>query len=125
MKKILIVTTIFMALIAGGCSSTTSSTTPSTTPSTSSSSSSSSSTTTVTPGDMTLAQLAKYDGLNGKPSYVSINGIVYDVSGFMSWTGGIHFGVPAGNDATENFMTCHGASKTLDNFPKVGVLKVK
>lgn len=74
--------------------------------------------------EFTVEQLAKYDGLNGNPSYVSINGIVYDVSEFMSWTGGMHFGVPAGSDATENFMTCHGASKTLDNLPKVGVLKI-
>jgi len=42
----------------------------------------------------------------------------------MSWKGGVHFGVSAGGDATENFMTCHGASKILLKLPKVGILKI-
>lgn len=75
--------------------------------------------------EFTLAQLMTYNGANGSPSYVAINGLVYDVSNFLSWTGGYHFGVSAGTDATENFSTCHGDSKIIDELPKVGVLKVQ
>ena len=70
----------------------------------------------------TLEELSKYNGIGGNASYVSVNGIVYDVSSVQSWAGGVHFGVSAGSDATENFNTCHGASKILDKFPKVGVV---
>ena len=120
MKKILIVTTIFMALIAGGCSSTTSSTTPST----SSSSSSSSSATTVTSGDMTLAQLAKYDGQNGNPAYVAVSGVIYDVSNAKAWRNGMHKnGVKAGVDQTSMIdQSPHGTS-VLSKLPVIGKLK--
>ena len=74
--------------------------------------------------EFTLAELEKYNGINSNPSYVSVNGIVYDLSSVEAWAGGAHFGVSAGSDATETFMTCHGASKTLDNLPKVGILKI-
>ena len=30
--------------------------------------------------EFTLAELAKYNGISGNPSYVAINGIVYDLS---------------------------------------------
>ncbi|MBU3191247.1 hypothetical protein K9O30_18595 [Clostridium bowmanii] len=75
--------------------------------------------------EFTLAQLAKYNGANGNPSYVAINGMVYDVSNFLSWSGGYHFGVSAGTDATENFSTCHGASNIIGKLPKIGVLKIQ
>ena len=74
--------------------------------------------------EFTLEQLAKYNGANGSPSYVAINGIVYDVSNVLSWTGGYHFGISAGKDTTENFSTCHGVSKITDELPKVGILKI-
>jgi predicted heme/steroid binding protein len=73
--------------------------------------------------EFTLLDLAKYNGTGGNPSYVAINGVVYDLSQIESWTGGVHFGVSAGSDATENFMTCHGASDIPAKLPKVGVLK--
>lgn len=75
--------------------------------------------------EFTLAQLAQYNGANGNPSYVAISGIVYDVSNFLSWSGGYHFGVSAGTDATENFSTCHRASNIIGKLPKVGVVKVQ
>ncbi|MGV8983707.1 cytochrome b5 domain-containing protein [Clostridium sp.] len=75
--------------------------------------------------EFTPAELAKYNGANGSPSYVAINGIVYDVSNVLAWTGGYHFGLSAGANLTENFSTCHGSSNIIDNLPKVGVLKVQ
>jgi len=52
----------------------------------------------------------------------NINGIGYDVSSVQSWVGGVHYGVSAGSDATDNFNTCHGDSKTLDKLPEAGVV---
>ena len=75
--------------------------------------------------EFTLEELSKYNGISGNPSYVSINGIVYDVSAVQPWAGGVHFGVSSGSDVTENFMICHGASKILDKLPKVGILKIQ
>lgn len=70
----------------------------------------------------TLEELSKYNGIGGNPAYVSVNGVVYDVSSIQSWAGGAHFGVSAGIDATKIFSTCHAASKILDKLPKVGVI---
>ena len=74
--------------------------------------------------EFTLEELAQYNGSNGKPSYVAIDGIVYDLSKVPAWNGGKHFdGNTAGKDLTAQFKSCHGMS-TLKNLPKVGVLKV-
>lgn len=73
--------------------------------------------------EFTLEELAQYDGNNGKPSYVAIEGIVYDLSKKAEWVGGTHFGLTAGRDLTTEFKSCHGMS-TLKNLPKVGVLAV-
>lgn len=70
----------------------------------------------------TLDELAQYDGSNGKPAYVAVEGIVYDVSKVAAWAGGIHFGLKAGKDLTEEFNSCHGMIKILNNVPKVGIL---
>lgn len=70
----------------------------------------------------TLEELSKYNGVSGKPAYVSINGIVYDVSSVKTWAGGEHFGISAGIDATKMFNDCHGSSEILNTLPKVGVM---
>ncbi|MGH4119373.1 cytochrome b5 domain-containing protein [Clostridium sp.] len=68
-------------------------------------------------------ELAQYDGSMGKPAYVAVNGIVYDVSDNSKWSGGKHFGLTAGKDLSSQFESCHGASNILSKLPKVGVLK--
>jgi len=72
----------------------------------------------------TLEELAKYNGSNGKPSYIAVEGIVYDVSLSLPWGGGTHFGVYAGKDLTKEFKRCHNQNiKILESLPKVGQLK--
>lgn len=73
--------------------------------------------------EFTIEELANYDGSNGKPAYVAIDGIVYDVSLEATWGGSTHFGLYAGKDLTNEFTSCHGNIEILQNLPKVGVLK--
>jgi predicted heme/steroid binding protein len=50
----------------------------------------------------TIEELAKYNGQNGAPSYVAVNGIVYDLTSVPEWANGRHFcsGAIAGKDLT-------------------------
>ena len=75
------------------------------------------------PREFTLEELSQYDGSNGKPAYVAVNGIVYDVSNAESWAGGTHMGLTSGKDYTEDFSSCHGNNKILSKLARIGVLK--
>ncbi|HYE69603.1 MAG TPA: cytochrome b5 domain-containing protein [Anaerovoracaceae bacterium] len=59
---------------------------------------------------ITPEELAVYDGKDGRPAYVAVNRVIYDVTEFPSWAGGMHFGNLAGTDATESFEACHKAT---------------
>lgn len=73
--------------------------------------------------NFTLEELLQYDGKNGRPAYVAVNGIVYDVSNSSAWQAATHFGLMAGNDLTEEFNDCHqGNLRILNTLPRVGVL---
>lgn len=72
----------------------------------------------------TVEELSQYDGSNGKPAYVAVNDIVYDVSLEATWGGGTHFSLYAGKDLTAQFNGCHGGMlEVLKNLPKVGILE--
>ena len=71
----------------------------------------------------TIEELAEFDGTEGKPAYVAVNGIVYDMSVQGTWGGGTHFGLYAGKDLTAHFQACHDNDTILNMLPKVGVLK--
>ncbi len=72
----------------------------------------------------TVEELALYDGTDGKPAYVAVNGTVYDVSSVVRWAGGRHFGMQAGRDLTAQFMGCHqGIMDRLNRLPVVGTLE--
>ena len=72
---------------------------------------------------LTLEELAAYNGQDGMPAYIAVDGIIYDVSDVIEWTGGAHNGFSAGNDLTEQIKTIspHGVSK-LTGVPAVGTL---
>ena len=68
-------------------------------------------------------ELAQYNGENGNPAYIAVDGVVYDVTDVPQWKNGSHFGrFQAGADLTEEIKTVspHGVSK-LDGLPVVGV----
>ncbi|MBC8059196.1 MAG: steroid-binding protein [Clostridiaceae bacterium] len=73
--------------------------------------------------EFTIDELAKYDGKNGNPAYVAVDGTVYDVSVLPSWGGGTHFGLYSGKDLTTQFKSCHNMMDILNKVPKVGVMK--
>lgn len=67
----------------------------------------------------TLAELSKYDGQNGQPAYVAVDGNVYDLS--TVFTNGIHFSHFAGKELTNAFYTRH-AKNQITKYPLVGTL---
>lgn len=66
------------------------------------------------------SDLAKYDGQDGQPSYVAVNGVVYDVSSLF--VNGVHRGCYAGQDVSSEFTNEHSSSY-LSGFPVVGTYK--
>lgn len=73
--------------------------------------------------ELTLEELKQYDGKNGNPAYVAVDGVIYDVTNVKEWKGGEHNGYSAGNDLTDIIKnkSPHGVSK-LKGVPVVGKL---
>lgn len=77
------------------------------------------------PGNQTIftqRELSKYDGKNGSPAYVAVNGIVYDVTNNAAWAAASHFGLMAGKDLTNEFASCHSGQPILSKLKAVGKL---
>ena len=70
------------------------------------------------------AELAGYNGENGKPVYVALKGKVYDVSESKLWRNGIHMKRhDAGGDLTTDIQAAPHEADVLERFPHVGILK--
>jgi predicted heme/steroid binding protein len=74
--------------------------------------------------ELTADELAKYNGKDGQPAYIAVDGVIYDVTNVPQWKNGGHNGYTAGKDLTEEIKTKspHGLSK-LNGVPVVGKLK--
>ncbi len=73
---------------------------------------------------LTVDELARYDGLEGRKAYIAVDGIVYDVTDIRQWEGGLHQGrFQAGKDYSEEIRTesPHGTGM-LARAVKVGIL---
>jgi predicted heme/steroid binding protein len=77
--------------------------------------------------NLTLEQLAQYNGQNGEPAYVAVDEIIYDVSSSSYWVNGNHD--PCGTDATAGHDLSElikqapaGMLQDLETFPVVGHL---
>lgn len=68
----------------------------------------------------TLEELSSYNGRNGNPAYVAVNGVVYDVTNIAAWGGATHFGLTAGTDVTSQFASCHAGQPILSKLKVVG-----
>lgn len=71
----------------------------------------------------TKETLSNYNGKNGRPAYIAVNGIVYDVTNNSSWINGEHNGTNAGQDISQS-MSSHG-KKVLTHIDKVGIYDQK
>jgi predicted heme/steroid binding protein len=69
--------------------------------------------------NFTLSELGRYNGENGQPAYVAVNGVVYDVT--TVFVRGKHFTHLAGQELTGAFLRQHVPS-ALSGYPVVGML---
>jgi predicted heme/steroid binding protein/uncharacterized membrane protein len=80
----------------------------------------------VVPGhrnDLTLEEIAHFDGKGGRPAYVAYQGKIYNMTQSGLWQEGWHMGKhPAGSDLTDMLKQApHGEDKIL-SMPTVGKL---
>lgn len=68
----------------------------------------------------TKEELATYNGKNGQPAYLAVDGVVYDLSAVFK--NGYHYGHPAGLDLTNAFYKKH-VKAAITKYPVVGNLK--
>lgn len=70
----------------------------------------------------TLAELKNFDGQDGKPAYIAVSGVVYDVTDVKAWSGASHHGFKAGNDVTAGLAHSPHGDRVLAKLPVVGKL---
>ncbi|MEW5907461.1 MAG: cytochrome b5 domain-containing protein [Elusimicrobiota bacterium] len=76
----------------------------------------------------TAEELKKFDGKAGRPVYVAVDGVVYDLSKVKYWRGGSHMNMhDAGGDLSDDIKNrapeaIHKKGAILSRYPKVGVL---
>lgn len=73
--------------------------------------------------ELTLEELAEFDGQNGNRAYIAVDGKVYDVTDLPPWAGGVHNDFPAGQDYTEEIkeVSPHGVTP-LESLEPVGTI---
>lgn len=70
----------------------------------------------------TLQELSSFDGKNGNPAYVAVDGTIYEVTNNAAWAAATHFGLAAGKDLTSEFDSCHAGQPVLNRLKVVGKL---
>jgi predicted heme/steroid binding protein/uncharacterized membrane protein len=74
--------------------------------------------------EMTPEELLSFNGKDGKPVYISLQGKIYDVSKSPLWSKGLHMNRhPSGSDLTGAFSAAPHGTEVLGRYPQVGVLK--
>ena len=64
----------------------------------------------------TLEELKKFDGKNGNPAYVAVDGTVYDVTNIKKWKDGMHKGYAAGADLSQMINSSPHGKKLLKDI---------
>ncbi len=73
---------------------------------------------------LTPEDLLYYDGSNGRPAYVVVDGIVYDVSKSEYWKGGTHESMHrAGMDLTADLLGAPHGREVLRQMPQAGIFQ--
>lgn len=75
---------------------------------------------------LTLEELSQFNGKDGQPAYVAVDGVIYDMTKSVPWKNGEHNGQQAGKDLTReiNEISPHGVAM-LERVPAVGRLVVE
>jgi predicted heme/steroid binding protein/uncharacterized membrane protein len=69
------------------------------------------------------AELAQYDGKEGRPAYVAYEGLIYDVTGSKLWRNGVHVRQhQAGEDLTAAMPAAPHDHSVMERWPVVGRL---
>ncbi len=68
---------------------------------------------------MDTVRLAGNSGLNGKKTYVAVDGKVYDISASHAWKDGRHFTHSAGMDLTEAMKIAPHRADVLQKYPVI------
>lgn len=76
----------------------------------------------------TVDELAQYNGENGQPAYVAVDGVVYDVTGSSMWPQGVHSSCSPNTTAGQDLSAVmkQAPARMRDNlkkFPVVGTLQ--
>lgn len=73
---------------------------------------------------MTIEELARFDGQEGRTAYVAVSGTIYDVSASPLWKDGNHVDAhQAGKDLTEELKEAPHVRSVIERFPVVGKLE--
>ena len=74
--------------------------------------------------EITREQLASFDGNDGRPAYVVVNGVVYDVTDSKLWKGGQHMRRHgAGHDLSAEILLAPHGESVLEKVSRVGMLQ--
>lgn len=68
----------------------------------------------------TKEMLAEYNGENGQPAYIAIEGVVYDVSDVAAWNGGHQGQYLPGKDYSNVITGASHGKGVLKDLPVVG-----
>ncbi len=74
--------------------------------------------------ELTLEELAFFDGTNGRKAYIAVDGYIYDVTNDPYWRDGTHQGMyQAGQDLSEEILSSPHGKSFLDRVPRIGTIK--
>lgn len=70
----------------------------------------------------TSAELTQYNGNKNMPRYLSVSGVVYDMTNVPAWRSGSHQGGKVGTDITQRLSGAPHGLNVLTKLPVVGLL---
>jgi predicted heme/steroid binding protein len=74
--------------------------------------------------EMTLEELAKFDGKKTRITYIAYQGKVYDITESPMFEDGVHFDLhSAGGDLTEEMDAAPHGDEVIERFSQVASLK--
>ncbi|MGB7572429.1 MAG: DUF2231 domain-containing protein [Thermodesulfobacteriota bacterium] len=74
--------------------------------------------------ELTAEELSSFNGKDGQPIYIALQGKVYDVTKSPLWAKGLHMNRhPAAKDLTGEISAAPHGPEVLERYPQIGVVK--